>query len=386
MIFAWMGLLLVIAVGFVVFPLIRGGHGAPVAADTTPAVLIDQLNEVQRDLDRKLISASEATAAKLEIKRRILAASRRSPAEETAATGKGNGLMLAAGLFVPVLAIGYYMLMGSPEISSLAYADRQAERAEQQKIYDLTEKLYARLMAEPDGGASEGWELLGQTLYRLGEYERAIAAYETVTAREDARSATFSMLAEALISAEQGIVTPRAEAAIDRAVELDPDNLAGSFYKSMALAQRGEEATAHDLLLSMLNGAPGYAPWMDTFIAQANQIGEKLGRDAVTVADFAEVGGAGAGPTAADVAAAGEMSVEDRAEFIRSMVDRLAVRLEENPEDLDGWLRLANAYSVLGEEANAVSALKQAETLLASLSPDDPRRDAVAKALSEMEK
>lgn len=291
MIIAWMGVLSAIAVGFVVFPLIRGGQGAPVTVDTTPAVLIDQLNEVQRDLDRNLISASEATAARLEIKRRILAVARRSSAGGTDGSGTGQGLLWAAGLFVPVLAIGYYMLMGSPEISSLAYADRQAERAEQEKIVDLTEKLYARLMSEPDGGASEGWVVLGQTFFRMGEYQRAIDAYEIVTAREDATSAMFSMLAEALISAEQGIVTPKAEAAIDSAVALDPYNPAGAFYKSMALAQRGDEASAHELLLSHLRAAQKFAPWMEAFVAQANQIGEKLGRDSVSVTDFVSVGG-----------------------------------------------------------------------------------------------
>lgn len=386
MIIAWMGVLSAIAVGFVVFPLMRRALAAPIAVNATPAVLVDQLNEVQRDLDRNLISEAEASAARLEIKRRILAVARRPSAADTAGNGGGRGVLWMAGLFVPVLAVGYYMLMGSPEISSLAYADRQAERAERQKIVDLTEKLYARLMSEPNGGGSEGWVLLGQTYFRLGEYRQAIDAYEVVTARDDATSATFSMLAEALISAEQGIVTPKAEEAIDRAVALDPNNPAGAFYKSMALAQRGDEALAHDLLLSPLKGAQAYAPWMDAFVAQANQIGEKLGRDPVSVEDFVATGGARVGPTADDVAAAGEMSEQDRAAFIRSMVDRLAARLEEDPTDLDGWLRLANAYSVLGEEAEAGEALKRAAALLPTLDPDDPRHDMVAKALSDLNK
>ena len=384
MIFAWMVLLTVLSVGFVVFPLLWQRQVPSAALDSTPAVLVDQLDEVQRDLDRHVISTSEAAAAQQEIKRRILAAARRATSGQVADNTSGRGTLFLAAFFVPLVAVGYYAIMGSPEISSLAYADRQAERAEQQKITELTDKLYARLTSEPSGGASEGWMLLGQTYYRMGDYTQAAAAFESVAIRDDATSATFSMLAEALVSAEQGIVTPRAETAIDRAIALDPSNPAGVFYKSMALAQKGKEPAAHALLLSHLETADGFAPWMEAFVAQANQIAQTLGRDPIALMDYAPMASGGAGPTAEDIAAAGEMSAEDRGEFIRSMVNRLAERLEENPDDLDGWLQLANAYKVLGEQKNAVSAYERASTLLSDLAPGDPRHRVVEQALSEL--
>ena len=55
------------------------------------------------------------------------------------------------------------------------------------------------------------------------------------------------------------------------------------------------------------------------------------------------------GPTREDVEAAREMSGADRMAFIQSMVDRLAARLKEEPNDIQGWKRLARAYQVLGE-------------------------------------
>lgn len=384
MIFVWMGLLTLIAVAFVAFPLLKKEQAPTSAQDSTPAVLVDQLDEVQRDLDRRVISNSEASAAQQEIKRRILAAARRTVSGQTVENTSGRvGLWLAV-LFVPLLAVVYYAFMGSPEISSLAFADRQAERAEQEKITELTGKLYARLASDPEGGPSEGWMLLGQTYYRMGEYSRAAAAFETVAEREDATSATFSMLAEALVSAEQGIVTPKAETAIDKAIALDPTNPAGVFYKSMAMAQKGEEQAAYELLLSSLEAADGFASWMEVFVAQANQIGEKIGQDPISLTDYAPMANGGAGPTAEDIEAAGEMSAEDRSDFIRSMVERLAARLEENPEDLEGWMRLANAYKVLGEKQNAVSAYEQASNLLADLAANDPRHQIVEQALSEL--
>lgn len=387
MIFFWMGLIAVIAVIFVILPLIASRGGVPEEADDSkPAVLMDQLDEVQRDFDRKLISEAEAAAATVEIKRRILAAARQAGPKKSANSSSGRVALLVAAVFVPAFSIGYYLIMGNPEVSSLAFADRQEERAEQQKINELTQKLAARLSEDPDGGASEGWMLLGQTYYRMGRYEQAVESFDKVAKRDDATSAVFSMLAEALIQTENGIVTPRAEAAADRAMELDDRNPAGAFYKAMALEQRGNEREAHDLLVARLNDADGYGTWMEAFVARANTIGEKIGRTPLSMADFAPAlaSAPAVGPTQEDVAAASEMSTEDRADFIRSMVDRLATRLEEEPGDLDGWLRLANAYKVLGETDQAREALTRASTLLAGLGPDDPRRDAVNQAMQEL--
>ena len=66
------------------------------------------------------------------------------------------------------------------------------------------------------------------------------------------------------------------------------------------------------------------------------------------------------------------------------MVDRLATRLEDEPDDLDGWMRLGNAYSVLGENALAVAALERAEVLLLEESEGDQRQFAVESALSDL--
>ena len=49
--------------------------------------------------------------------------------------------------------------------------------------------------------------------------------------------------------------------------------------------------------------------------------------------------------------------------MVRSMVERLATRLNKNPDDLEGWQRLENAYRVLGETAKADEAKAQIKRL-----------------------
>ncbi|WP_245759340.1 c-type cytochrome biogenesis protein CcmI [Tranquillimonas alkanivorans] len=382
MFFGLMGLLSAILMAFLPLRAAR--------ADTAPAadgvgVFVDQLDEVERDLERGLISEDEARSATAEIKRRLLAASRRDTGHR--APSGGRSAIFVAALLVPLAAAGYYTLMGAPGVASAAFAERGAERAQAEQIADLSERLRERLESAPDGGPSEGWMLLGQTYLRMGRFDGAARAFATVAERDgEATSATFSLLAEALIAAESGIVTPRAERALERALTLDPSNPAASFYRAIALEQAGKLAEAHETLVARLEAAEGPAPWMQSFIAQANRIGEALDREPLTMADFAPMlVTQPRGPSAADVAAAQEMSEEDRSAFIRSMVDRLAARLEQQPEDLDGWLRLGNAYRVLGETDAARDAYLRAKPLLNNVPEADPRRGAVQDALAALD-
>merc|ERR1711916_190286 len=118
----------------------------------------------------------------------------------------------------------------------------------------------------------------------------------------------------------------------------------------------------------------------------SGQISSRLvGAEPISLAQFAPMMAGGApGPTREDVEAAGEMSADEQNEFIRSMVARLADRLAEEPDDLDGWMRLGNAYKVLNEVDQAIDAYEKAQDLLEGTSSQDPRRAAVAQALSEL--
>ena len=67
------------------------------------------------------------------------------------------------------------------------------------------------------------------------------------------------------------------------------------------------------------------------------------------------------------------MAPGERNTMIESMVARLAQHMAENGSDVDGWLRLIKAYSVLGERDKALSAAANARNALAGNS-DNLRR------------
>ena len=66
------------------------------------------------------------------------------------------------------------------------------------------------------------------------------------------------------------------------------------------------------------------------------------------------------------MAAAKQMTETDRTAMIRGMVDRLAARLKQNGDDVEGWLRLVRAYLVMGEREKAVSARADARQAVGS--------------------
>jgi len=372
--FAVLSLVAMLSVGAAMRGRVPAGRAA-----AERAIFADQITEIDRDESRGLIGAEEAQAARTEIKRRLVASLKREGEAGLQASDSSRAVLFLLALAVPIAAGAFYAYRGSPDMPSVTLSDRADDRQQAEEIAVLAQRLKERLKADATGGPSDGWMLLGQTYLRMARYRDAAEAFAVVTGRTDATSAVWSLYAEALILAEAGSVTPEARIAAERAYELDPMNPAASYYMALALEQAGRPEDAHDLLMERLGRSPEVAPWKEAFAAQANRIAEGLGRARVTVSSVP----AAPGPSAADVEAAAEMTAEDRSAFIRSMVAQLAAKMEETPEDIDGWMRLGNAYRVLGEAEKARRAYVSAQGLLAG-SPNDPRAIEVEHALEDL--
>jgi cytochrome c-type biogenesis protein CcmH len=154
-------------------------------------------------------------------------------------------------------------------------------------------------------------------------------------------------LGEVLVVAAGGTVTPAAEAEFAKSGN-DPR---ARFYSAEAALQRGDSAAAKTALQALLADAPADAPWRKVVVARLTEIAPDEAR-ANTRAPV--------GPSSQDIAAAQAMSQEERQAMIRGMVERLAARLERQPDDKEGWARLAHAYDVLGDAEKAQAARARA--------------------------
>ncbi|TCL00778.1 cytochrome c-type biogenesis protein CcmH [Shimia isoporae] len=119
-------------------------------------------------------------------------------------------------------------------------------------------------------------------------------------------------------------------------------------------AKSGDEAAAVATLDKARSRFSG-APFLLQKLAETERL---LGLDAL--------GDTGRGPDAEAMAAAAEMTQAERDEMIAGMVAGLAARLEEEPNDPDGWVMLVRSYATLGDVEKAKGAAAKARELFAN--------------------
>jgi cytochrome c-type biogenesis protein CcmH len=321
----------------------------------------DQLEEIDRDRATGLIGAAEAESARVEISRRLLTA---AAAEATTAQPSDSRANMRrrrtaaiAIMVVPLLALGLYLKLGSPDIPGQSAFARPSKAEEDRSISSLLSQVESHLARNPNDGA--GWEVIAPVYLRLGRFADAVVARKKAIALNGDSAARQSDLGEALVAASNGIVTDEAKFAFDRALAGDVHNVKARFFLGLADEQDGNRDAAAQKWRALLDDAPTDAPWRGFVAAALERLtGEK-----------ADTGG----PNAADVAAAANMPADRRAEMVRGMVQRLSDRLHADGHDINGWMRLVRAYVVLGDRDAARNAATDARQALAGR-PDQVQR------------
>ncbi len=357
--------------------------GRPAAARTGRdlAVYRDQLDEIARDRSAGLIGDAEAEAARVEVSRRLIAAADAAQAAEPAPQSSPlwrRRLTAVVGLvLLPVGATAIYMLLGSPQLPGAPLAPRLKEAAHgNESITSLVSQVEARLERNPQDG--RGWEVLAPVYMRLGRFDDAVKAWRKVIALGGETAVRQADLGEALVGANNGIVTADAKSAFERALKLDPQQVKSRFFVGVAAQQDGKREQAAEIWRGMLKDAPTGAPWVATVRHALASLDEPA---TAPSAEAASDNAAAPGPSAQDIAAAGRMTPEERGKMIRGMVARLADKLKQDGSDVDGWLRLVRAYMVLGERDKANAAAADARRALAGDADKVRRIDELAKGL-----
>jgi len=335
------------AIFAVLWPL---GRGRPPRSDASEATVYkDQLVEIDRDLAAGLIGASEAEAARVEISRRLLAAAdhrREPPTASSLRLRRSAALIALVGL--PILSVAFYLPLGSPQLADFPVAARTHAPDATQPLDNLVAQVEAHLEKNPTDG--RGWNVLAPVLVRLGRYDDAVRAYHNSITYNGDSADRRADLGEAMAGAAGGVVTSEAKAEFERAVALDADEVKARYFLGLAAEQDGRGADAASIWNAMLAKAPPDAPWRPLIQAALVRVG---GAAAPALPDGA-------------MAAAKDMSEADRGAMIHSMVDRLASRLKQNGDDVEGWLRLVRAYMVMGDRDKARSAQADARQAVAN--------------------
>ncbi|WP_193366967.1 c-type cytochrome biogenesis protein CcmI [Pelagibius marinus] len=385
---AVMAALLVVAL---LWPLLRQGAAAPATADFDRAVYRDQLTELEQDLERGLIGKEEAEAARREIERRLLQTEgieHDGTSQPAAATRRTAWRRLGAVLIIalpPAAGLGLYLQLGTPDLPGLPLAERDPGGALEVGL--LEKRLLERIAEVPQD--IESRLILAQVYARTDRFGKAAEVYRAAIAEVEKQGpvpgALHAALGESLVALDRGRVGREARLAFAAAIEADPGNARARYYAGLAMAQDGRLEGAIQVWKGLAEDLPADSPMIGLLRQQVAQAAKEAGIEPPVIAarppaSAESAPGTAPGPSAADVEAARELSAEERQEFIRAMVARLADRLAEDPADADGWLRLARAHLVLGEPDKAKEALAAAETQIAAL-PEGAERTGLTERL-----
>src|SRR6516162_3808336 len=295
MIWFWIvnGLLTLVALAALLRPLIwRAGRGAN-EGEAAVAMFRRHLVDIDRELAQGRLASNEAAAARIEITRRMLAAADREREQGEFSAANPGEVSWRIGAAVGVAGL----------LPAAALA-----------IY-----------------------------FAVG----APAAFNPPAAAGTARGAGAHDITELAAAADQLKVR----------LEREPEHPEGWVLLGRTLASLrrfGEAREAYGRAIALKPDEPGLhaeappdAPWRNVVAARLAEIAPSEPQPRAKTS---------AGPTAQEIAAARSTSPEERQAMIRSMVERLAARLEKQPDDKEGWARLAHAYDVLGETDKAQAA------------------------------
>ena len=330
---------------------------------------IDQLMLARASLDEDhqtgQLSDSDFAATCLDIDSRLLGLSQQV-AQASASSPKDQTLTrLAVGLAIilPLGAALIYATLGRPDLRDNPLVDRAAEIASRSETITATKENLAQNLARAQAATVatpddiESWLKLAEAAASVNDSATEIRALRMARQLTNDDPSVLSLLAEALSRAADGQVTVPARDLIDTVLATDPDEPRALFLSGLAAFQDGDYQAAVTRWQRLLSISTADAPWLP--IVRAN------------IAQAAEAGGIALppanGPDVDSIAAAADMTAKDRQAMILSMVESLRDRLDETPDDTEGWLRLARAYDVLGDRAAAFTALARAT----ESAPDD---------------
>ncbi|MEY8840417.1 tetratricopeptide repeat protein, partial [Cribrihabitans sp. XS_ASV171] len=228
-----------------------------------------------------------AERIRTEISRRILAADAKLR-EEKEGRAQSRGLTLGVAVLSAVGLVGgglaLYSRLGAPGYGDLPLSLRIERAAEIRETRPAQVEAEAQMPAAPDPQVDanyaeliaqlrkavaerpsdlQGQRLLAQHEANLGNHKAAYEAQQRVIEirGDSAEAGDYSRMAEQMVMAAGGYVSPEAETALREALRRNPDDGPARYYWGAMLAQTGRPDLAFRIWDQTLRNSPAGAPW-----------------------------------------------------------------------------------------------------------------------------
>lgn len=155
-----------------------------------------------------------------------------------------------------MLGLSGYLLLGSPAVPSAPKAAPEREG-------------FGEVLRDPRNGLADMrgpaamWLGLSDGLLRTGNSEMAAEALQQGLRAHPRDVDLWVGFGNALVAHSNGMMTPAAEMAFQRAADIQPDHPAPQFFFGLALAQGGDIEGARRIWQALLDRSPPDAPWRE---------------------------------------------------------------------------------------------------------------------------
>lgn len=252
-----------LTIGGLLRPLLRPAPQSAARVDYDLAVYGDQLEEIGRDVERGLLSADQAEAARTEIQRRMLAAAEAEKNTVPASHKAGKRAAIAIAAILPLVSLGFYLSLGMPDMPDRPFSSRATQIAQMKErvstIQAMVTRLAERLKTEPNDG--KGWAMLGRSYRALGQVDEAKEAYVKAMKLLPGEVQARIEYAILLLDEEEGSTLPdEALKVMGEVVAIDPNQPDALYFLGLDAAMKGNKAKAAKLWTRLLGTLPADSP------------------------------------------------------------------------------------------------------------------------------
>jgi cytochrome c-type biogenesis protein CcmH len=245
----------------------------------------DQNRELEADLKNGLIGEEQYQAEKAELERRLLEDVTATDAS-TATAKSSNKFAYSVALIIPVGAIAFYLIVGSPQELNPATAPATMPNTgseqqpgpmsqgqmSQEQIAANVDKLAARLKQNPND--PQGWTMLARSYMMLERFSDAASAYEKLTTLSANDADAWADYAEALALANGQNLAGKPTEAINRALQINPKHQKALDLSGSAYYQAGDYNKAIEQWQKLLKLLPPGSDELKTVTEQISKTRE----------------------------------------------------------------------------------------------------------------
>jgi len=305
---------IVVALAFVLPALLRTRVAAGKAArrDVNIAVYRDQLKELEGDRANGLIPEDQFQTTKLELEARLADDALGVDAAPEPARESNRRLGYALAGILPVAAFGLYFWLGNPtSLIEIAAAPTRSEPKlnpnapmREHDIQKMVQQAEAKVKANPKDG--DAWAILAKTYAAMGRWPESWKSYQFAIDLLPENAALLSGQAEALAVLNGRVLQGRPMELVNRALELDPNDIKGLELAGFNAFQEKNFAQAATYLQNLHRQLPPEAPFAKNILAAINEA-QRLAAGGAP-ANLAEQG-APAAPPASSVTIRGSLEI-----------------------------------------------------------------------------